>query len=559
MDAKGDQHRCEDDRTVACPRCVHRKLRLLEPGDHFELLAGRYDAPVTADGLRGSEHRQIVISARTPLEPRGFDHAVDQPEPQECIESVFTSGIKASDFRKVANKLALSKQRSGEYPGLYYVADEAALLLRNCQHVTVEGLYFTECWPTAIYLDSCQDITIRDCQFRWGTFAIGATGVDTRHILVSGCRWRQFPENVGLWKNVGWNEIHGTVNPATGEGWVSVEADSRHLDGDFFCAWRIAGFVTIRDCVIEDAFNAIHMFAENGATFADRLNLNVVIENNVFRRIRDNAIEPEIGAWNWVVRHNVLIDVYRWFSFEMERSGWFYIYGNVAWHTGFPGQPWEEKFAGSVFKFSVTPHRADGPHYVFHNSWHLREPFAAKGQFSGLHVFNNAASFCEDTKIDAKCSAQGPALFAKKIAHILELRPDGCGIVKGRADGRTFTRAWEELDIAFHHNVFAIGPGVDIHREAGFPLGSGSIHSRPDIDEIAPRSIAEFRPKGERNNLAGKACGFTLDLHFNEAFRVEPGGDIGAVGRDGSRFAMRCAFPWEVADAMGGSQSRDRN
>lgn len=528
------------DRLLACPKCAQAKVRALEPGDTLVLKAGSYKDPLTLDGLRGSDQMPITVRGETMLPAWGFDEKGKQPKPELSRESVFTSGIKTKLQRRKANEIAKLKQDSGEFPGQYYVADEAVLSLRDCQHIRIRALYFNKCWLTAVYLDNCQDIEIRDCQFRWGTFAIGAAGRDTRHILVDRCRWLQHPKNKGKhWKTVTWEQIHGHYNNVGDEGAVNIDLDHRHLDGDFFVGWRISGFVMIRNCIVEDAFNAIHMFANDGDTFDSRINRNVVIEDCIFRRIRDNAIEPEKGAWNWVVRNNRFVDVYRWFSLQMKRSGWFYFYNNIAWHTDFPGSG-PTRISGTVFKFG-SQHMADGPHYFFHNSWNLRESIATKGRMAGFHFFNNAIAYCNSPGI-GQCNPNRPA-FAKKKASLKLGHPDDDEPTHIENEKLRFTKAWQQLDISFHNNVMEFRPGTKKLKKLGYRMGPGSKSARPEF--TGPMNAEDgFKPKQGDTQLVGKAAGFRLEMHFGTGIDVPAGGTIGAWTEDGKRFALPEEFAW---------------
>ncbi|MGO8419814.1 hypothetical protein [Rhizobium ruizarguesonis] len=60
----------------------------------------------------------------------------------------------------------------------------------------------------------------------------------------------------------------------------------------------------------------------------------------------------------------------------MGRSGYFYVYGNQGWNQRKPGPTHDLHTGGQLFKFLAT-HVADGPHYVFNNSWMLRAPVPA--------------------------------------------------------------------------------------------------------------------------------------------------------------------------------------
>ncbi|MFW8646327.1 hypothetical protein ACOJBO_46300 [Rhizobium beringeri] len=128
---------------------------------------------------------------------------------------------------------------------------------------------------------------------------------------------------------------------------VSIENDARAYDGDFFRAWNIAGYVVIKNNIIADAFNGIHFFNQVAESIVESCSRNVLIEGNWFIRIRDNAIEPEHFAWNWTVRHNVIVDCYVPFSLQMARSGYFYIYGNIGWNLRKPGPEEDTHTRGS--------------------------------------------------------------------------------------------------------------------------------------------------------------------------------------------------------------------
>lgn len=558
--SKKNNQRKKNKRIVAGPDCVQEKLRELRPGDCLVLKPGKYCHPLTVVGIRGDAQKKIVIRGTTPAdrwwEEKGAKRR-KQRLPNASKDAVITSDVCAEKFRKPANRAAALKQAAGGFPGLYYIADEARLYLRDCQHVVIENLYFDECWPTAIYLDNCQDIDIKSCQFRWGTFAIGATGAHTRHLLIEDCRWQQNPENDGHWKAIPWHRIHGDTSNYDLEpdkGVVNVNCDHRHFDGDFFSGWRIAGFVTFRRNLIEDAFNGIHLFNEK-ENVSDLLNLNVVIEHNRFERIRDNAIEPEYGAWNWVIRHNTLIDVYRWFSFDMERSGWFYIYDNLAWYTQEPGPgdnpkgdvEKDARTGGSVFKLPKR-HKADGPTYMFHNSFHLRERILKKKRFAGLKFFNNAIAFCKEPA--GMCSQQG-SLFASGFAELAEpYHPGDDEDVILAGEKSRFTKHWRALDIAFHHNIIDGPDRVKDLIMLGYPFGECSKDGVPNFKgpfSAKDVSCASFHLKKDLKHTCdarNAATEFTLQTRGPQKIKVKAGMNIGAYQSGNKRFSLPEEFKW---------------
>ncbi len=553
---RSKSHACSEDKSDACPASVQAKIRVLEPGACLTLLPGCYDKPITTVGLRGSKDHKITIRGNTGADC-WWDKKAPQREADATAEAVITSDITAETFRTLANKAAARKQAAGSFPGLYYLADEACLYLRDCQHVVIENLFFQDCWPTALYLDNCQDITVKACQFRRGTYAIGATGQDTRQITVVDCRWQQYPQNNdGHWKTIPWHRIHGDVentNDPSDDGVVDLEKDYRHLDGDFFVAWRIAGFVTLRRNLIEDAFNAIHMFNHKKNPSED-LNLNVVIEENRFERIRDNAVEPEYGAWNWVIRNNILIDVYSWFSLEMERSGWFYIYGNLAWHTQMPGpgeNPPEgiekdKRTGGGIFKLP-RKHQADGPTYFFHNSFHLRARIVKKKRFAHLQFFNNAMIYRSET-----AGSTGPyeTLFGQDLATLkTPFDPDDPEEAVLKAEKQRFTKDWSGLKIAFHDNVIDGPDKFETLRAFGYPFGAGSVQGLPGFQGPFPphpttRQSFHLTPGQNAGKAYEASVPFTLKTPGPQKITETGGRHIGAVQKDGNLFKLSEEFGW---------------
>ncbi len=228
----------------ARPDNVHRRIGRLTAGDRLDLTEGQYEKPIILSALAGTESEPIVI--------RGPD-------------AILGPRVSFEEYKETGNKLAAAQEAGGRFPGLYYLADNGMLVLKNCQWITIEKLHFEGCWPTAIYLENCQYITLRGLRISGGTFAIGATGTNTRHILVEDCDWVQDISGNGweicdairakrpidgelegkpskLWREVDWIQVHGE-RPETGKS-VDIKNDARAYDGDFFRAWSIAGYVS---------------------------------------------------------------------------------------------------------------------------------------------------------------------------------------------------------------------------------------------------------------------------------------------------------------------------
>ncbi|MBB4229312.1 right-handed parallel beta-helix repeat-containing protein [Rhizobium mongolense] len=508
------------------PEGIHHAITRLEPGGKLHLNKGRYRSPITISGKRGSQTEPIVI--RGPKAKIGSD-------------------VDFDGYRVTANKLAAAHQKAGSFPGVYFVADDAALVLKDCQWVIIEDLCFENCWPTAIYLDNCQHIFIRRVSFRGGTFAIGAAGPYTRHLLIEDCDWVQDVDSHGaadilsirgkghtrsdlsaadctLWGKIPWKAVHGSRNE---EGPVAVETDARAYDGDFFRAWTIAGYVVIRNNIIADAFNGVHFFNQASASTKANFARNVVIEDNWFLRVRDNAIEPEDFAWNWTIRRNKFVDCYMPFSFEMQQSGHFYVYGNLGWNLHIPGPDGDTHASGALFKLA-DHHQAGGPHYIFNNTWLLRGSIVKKKRISGFEHRNNLIGYAENAEKFkwTSCSPLGNNWSAEKVpATELEDRlifERGC-----------FTRSWNWLGIVFDGDLIGHPDFPAALRAAGYKIGFGA-HSGivKFTDETAGL------PRGLRVPSPPAAQPFSIQLPDESWTIFNPANYVVGALQDGGVVAM---------------------
>ena len=467
----------------------------LAPGTRI-LIDEHVNSPIVLTGLRGTYEDPIVI----------------ERSPKVVIS------LPSHDPAREANLIAWKRQEGGFFPSVGQVADQAALVLSDCQFVQINGLKFKNCWPTAIYLDRSQNIAVTKCKFKGGTVAIGANGLETRDILIEECRWRQTKPGE-MWDTIAWEAIHGSYENA--QRGVDVENDQRQYDGDFFRAWDIGGNITIRGNHIADAFNGIHFFNSidalppgvdgdairfnNGRRSAN----NVLIESNRFVRVRDNCIEPEDHAWNWVVRSNVFEDCYAIYSFELDRGGWFYIYDNHHWILNRPGKDTgSNRTGGSGFK-SGGDHDNEGDIYVFNNSWlfGLGERMFRKGHMGRVKHYNNAAKIrCEESNYFGKnwSVADGPNDCPENIL---------------KAEKKRFTRRWEELEIEMNGDWIYDKNSPEQYREAGYALGPDTKRKSPSFSKpTGPKNRKILKP-GNSMKKAG-ACWKMRLPGFDEAQRA---------------------------------------
>ncbi|MEL6946670.1 MAG: hypothetical protein AAFO73_03445 [Pseudomonadota bacterium] len=457
------------------------RLKRVKAGDRIQFDSAHFTTPLVLDGLVGLPDKPIVLE---PARKRN-----DHPP-------TFSSGMDEEKARLWSNRISRDREASGNYPTVAHLGDQALLILRNCQFVTIQSLNFDGCWPAAIYLDHCQNLAIHDVHFRSGTLAIGAAGLSSHDIVVQHCFWQQdtSPDHA-MWNSIPWPRIHGASNNKKGSS-VDVHRDYRHWDGDFFRAWDIAGNVTIRNNRITDTFNGIHFFNRidalppgvSGAHIpfnnARRSSRNVIIENNAFLRIRDNIFEPEDYAWNWVIRHNLVLDCYRPFSFELQRAAHIYVYGNAgsfleppstkvakAEEALFPG---DLRKSPSLFKPNGRQDN-EGPIYVVHNSWALNKSVKGilpKFALGGLIHANNAFQFVRKDK--ARFFGRDGAKGGVKESH---------RATEALALGRRFTRRFAAYRIAVDGDMANDQNFPDRYRSVGYRLGPGASGASPGFSK----------------------------------------------------------------------------
>ncbi|MCK7614677.1 right-handed parallel beta-helix repeat-containing protein [Roseibium sediminicola] len=473
-------------------RTVQEVVQKLRAGDRLTLDAGNYDQPITLQGLRGTPKHPIRIRGTALARDK------DDKEPEIWTASVLGNGLDFEDYRCTGNNIARVEQAAGRLPGLHYIADEAALFLKDCQWVVLEDLSFKNCWPTAVYIDNCQSLTLRRLHFREGTFAFGAVGTDTRHLLIEGCDWIQDPSGQGeadlkdlrrnqkltppppntapggaLWSQLLWTQVHGYK--AETEDFVLPD-DARAYDGDFFRAWNIAGYAVFRDNCILDAFNGIHFFNTAREDEQEAYSRNILIENNWFVRIRDNAVEPEYFAINWTVRHNCFADCFAAFSFEPTRSGFYYIYGNLIWNRHRPGPENDQRNRGRVYKLGGV-HEALGPHYILNNTYVLRGPLFKKKRLSDLvHMNNVVAYFGDDDEVTTNVAAP----FGKGWEAVHDAYAEHAEVKA--SEKKRFTKFWNRLGITFDGDMINHPSFPDPARKAGYPVGVNARGYKPKFD-----------------------------------------------------------------------------
>ncbi|MGE0422639.1 MAG: hypothetical protein AB7O88_10265 [Reyranellaceae bacterium] len=283
--------------------------------------------------------------------------------------------------------------------------DWAFLKLDGVSWCSIEGLRVINCWPCFLYAQEVRGIAIRRCTIEGGTYPlffrdpVQPARLST-DLVVEACSWRQdLSADHFNWSKADWRELHGGR-----EGSV-VFKTLRHLNGAFVGSCDIGGSMRLRGNDISDAYNGFRLglsadLRGRGEAEIRRRNRDIEISGNVFTRVRDNPIEPESHAYNWIVRHNTMLDCHTWFSMDAVAGGYWYIYGNLGWFRSRQGGP--KSTMGKVMKFSMGAEPVpDKPIYFFNNSWFLRCPIAAgdphpdEYHIENLVFLNNAIQYCK--------------------------------------------------------------------------------------------------------------------------------------------------------------------
>ncbi len=404
------------------PGTFQNALDQAKPGDVLILTPGRYKSPFGLSRVHGSARAPVVIEAREP-------------------GAIITQEAPADAYRREANTTAKGLEDRRRYPGLYERMEEAQLAVRDCRHVVIRNLTFEEGWPTHLLLKMARDVTIQDCRFLDGTFAIAALEPQTKRILIEGCRWVQDRVTNRIWGDTPWYRVHGTKLSVDENGVplyppVDIDNDWRQFDGDFFRSSGIAGGVTIRHCAISDAFNAIHGFNNGGRV--DR-NLDFHVHDCTFERIRDNVLEPERRAANWWFHHNHLVDCHKTCSLTTRHNAFCLIFSNTQHFRSIQSDSddprWSGHRSGGIFKAPKKQTMPSGPTYVFHNSLITRSDYLRKGLIPGLIHANNVVLHATDR-------AQTPSRKPRVFGNPANPQPT-----------QRFTTEWGRYEIVFDGDV----------------------------------------------------------------------------------------------------------
>ncbi|MEM7523667.1 MAG: hypothetical protein AAF360_07930 [Pseudomonadota bacterium] len=330
------------------------------PGDTVQLSPGVYDKPVVI-GHGGAKGRALTI--------RGAP-----------------GGGSRIDGRR--------RKRDGLSGGLEPMDDDWSFFkIFRASHIAIEGLVVRNCWPMVLYMRGCADIAVRGCDVVGARYVVYARALKTHpawRYLIEGVTWVQDPD-YEMWRGEArWKEVKAK------KGF----ADKSWFNGALFGSFDIQGDVTIRGCDVSHAFNGVRMDIRasrlKGAQKPKvKRNRNVRIHDNRFAFIRDNAVEPEMGAEGWLVAGNLFAQVHATLSLDGVTLRDFAFVGNRIINLERPGDG--SNTGGKIIKFlglpsdvgMLKPSRSAGFVTAF-NSVRTRTRYVADAQMKPWVDANNA-------------------------------------------------------------------------------------------------------------------------------------------------------------------------
>lgn len=334
-----------------------------EPGDTIKLISGEYFSPAVIS-RSGSKGKPITL-----IGPKDGSAVLDgRKEPTEA-------------------------RNDGSDP---LDSDFAFLKLFHCKNIVLDSLSFRNCWPTSIYMRGVKDIAVRNCRGVGGRFfayARQSVFARTRRLLFERNNWVQDPAH-DMWDGrITWPQVKRR-DPAF---------DASFLNGAFFASFDIDGQIVIRDCTFSHAFNAIRMDIRKRriqkTADGPRItrNRDVAIYRNRFAFIRDNAIEPEMGAEDWRVFNNWFFNVHAAFSLDGVAGRDLVHIANRLLNNRRPGLVGQKNQSGKIIKFlglkKDTDNRPTSPRkgvWFLFNSVQTRTSYAKESRTEDWNDAYNA-------------------------------------------------------------------------------------------------------------------------------------------------------------------------
>jgi hypothetical protein len=330
-------------------------------------------------------------------------------------------------------------------PGSHSIAiftSRSLIVLDGAEHIVLKGLSLTHAERILDTKGNSHHIEVSHCTIRYGTYGM---------LIRNGSHdWNIHDSALdnGLPEYVYWTDVKN------GEREVAEaypEFQSVAVDG-------LLSGVQVRNCVFQRSFDAIHVKA--GTVGAN-------INDNVFRVMRDDAIEVETGAAEVDIAHNM-----------------FWRIGSGISHTGSAGSAGPVYIHHNVIDNSEYQHGGRPGNYRGHDwpVWTTIDPFGShdgSGKTASWKVYNNTIV---TRKSGYRWNASGPTSVAgngekyvyNNIFYVVDDRVayrDDLASEGSHYDGNVIFRlAAGKLPLFLH-----FGDGRDYESLAGFRERSGTV------------------------------------------------------------------------------------
>jgi hypothetical protein len=285
---------------------IDRAVSLSEPGGQVLLLPGTYNQ-LTTITTSGAPERPITIRS-----------ASADPDQYAVID----------------------RQMEPAWGGVC-----AFLIKGGASWITIENLKFRRCWQDIIALDDASYITVRGINAQGGTNVVDSMINNNHHILIEDSYWEQDKRiwtEWGYWEK-GWDELHNS-----------------YYNGGIY-GGTSGGGIVIRNNVVRYVFNGMRWVSKGPYD-----NPNAEIYGNVWEDNLDNAVEPEVGAFNLHIYHNIFHNIpLGVLSHDDTHGGDVYFYGNVGWLDD-EGPPNVRSW--TIYKLN----NGSGSLHIYHNSFYYR-------------------------------------------------------------------------------------------------------------------------------------------------------------------------------------------
>ena len=426
-----------------------------------------------------------------PGNPHGFAY---DPEEQMLYVRLRADGRYGSSNPN-DHVMAVAPPNAAGYNGHHiWKKEHANLLITPAEPVYVEISDVTFETPGAAAIITRGDrLTVRNVRFdgcRFGVWGVSRSGREKypAEITLDGCYYHHFPafddmvEIIRQYRNTPTAARHAFY------WWQrkGMQADRAVMKNyETGIAGGIGRDWIVRNCRFENVFEGFSAWGNSNS-------VNLLIENNTFRKVVDNAVEAENHAAHLTIRNNRFIDVFEPVSWQpldgMPWPGPVFVYNNLFVQTPAVKDLWPWK--PGAFKIGAVPRNWTTPRMGGLKKNEMVGPFskrfvAVPGE--GFVAYNNTIYY--------------PYGYFMTLPHATA-GPEKCELVNFRFFNNLIavdTFAKENFDgslMEFDNNI-ALVTRPYAHQKH-FPAGHGgvTVSSLKELDFTAPEQ-GDFRLKPE--------------------------------------------------------------